>query len=167
MKEPRYFESQLTEEELKAEQTKTVKLDRSKSRFAQQTEKKQSFQQIAQEISDKGQSYLNEAFELGQEYKTILIDKTLSINKKFTHKNRENEVISKLMDFARKLNNDRNQPEGDGSVTLIVLLLKNLLFFRDKYNDIEYKYSMLEKNHIKLEEKFNRLSSRLDTDEKK
>lgn len=165
--EPRYFESRLSVDELEQEQTKKVNLDRSKSRFSKRKEKPQLFEEKAAKINESNQNYLFEAFELGKEYKEILFNKTISANKTFIEESREQEVLGKIIDFARRANHDESEIEGSGSVTIIVLLLKCLLQLGDKYNDVEYKYHILEKNHVKLEKKFNLLSSEKSKDESK
>ena len=163
MADGRYLESSLSQKELEDEQFAKVKIDGKKSRFSKQPEQPSyNFKERARDIQNKFEGYLAEAFEYGKEYKEVLADKTLKDEKSFLNKSREEEIVAKLIDFAIKVNNDENEPEGQGSVTIIVLLLKCLYTMRDKYNDIEYKYYQLEKNHIKLEEKFNRLDEKIN-----
>lgn len=162
--EARYMESRLTDDELKKLQTKKVKLDASKSMFAKKAKTQESFQQRAVETSDKLQNHLAEAFDLGKQYRDLLEDKTIPENKKFLDESREKEIIGQLISYAIKVNIDEDEHEGMGSVALLTLMMKCVLKMRDRYNDIEYKYHMLEKNHIRLEEKFNRLSSQVKSD---
>ena len=165
--EPRFMESRIPEDELEKEQTKKVNLDPKKSRFTKKTKTKEEFEQRAAETNDRLQGNLAEAFDLGKQYRELLEDKTITNNKSFLVESKEKEVISKLINYAVKVNTDRDEYEGMGSVALITLLLKCVIKMRDRYNDIEYKYHMLEKNAVKLEEKINRLSSRVKDDESK
>ncbi len=165
--QPRLMESRIPEDELDKEHTKKVKLDPKKSRFSKKKNNKEEFEQRAKETNQKLQGHLVEAFELGKQYKELLEDKTISDNKTFLTENREKEIISKLINYAVKVNTDQNELEGMGSVALLTLLLKCVIRMRDRYNDIEYKYHILERNHIKLEEKFNKLSSQVKPDESK
>lgn len=162
--EARYMETHLTDDEIAKSQTKKVKLDASKSMFAKKSKTKESFQQRAIETSGKLQNNLTEAFDLGKQYRDLLEDKTIPENKKFLDESREKEIIGQLISYAIKVNIDEDEHEGMGSVALLTLMMKCVLKMRDRYNDIEYKYHMLEKNHIRLEEKFNRLSSQVKSD---
>ncbi|KKN61001.1 hypothetical protein LCGC14_0526260 [marine sediment metagenome] len=161
------MESRIPEDELENEQTKKVLLDPKKSKFAKKAKTRDNFEQRAVQTSERLQGHLTEAFDLGKKYKDLLEDKTISDNKGFLNESREKEIISKLIQYAVKVNVDQDEHEGMGSVALLTLILKCVLQMRDRYNDIEYKYHLLEKNHAKLEEKFNRLSSQVKSDESK
>jgi len=165
--QPRYLETNISEEELKKEHTKKVKLDNKKSRFSTKVNNKEEFEQKVISTNKKMQSHLVEAFELGKQYKDLLDNKTITDNKTFLAESKEKEIIGKLINYAVKINTDQNELEGMGSVALITLLLKCVIKMRDRYNDIEYKYHLLERNHIKLEEKFNKLSSRVSSGDSK
>jgi hypothetical protein len=161
------MESRIPEDELEKSQTKKVLLDPKKSRFAKKAKTKEEFEQRASKTSERMQGNLAEAFELGKEYRDLLADKTISENKTFLTESREKEIVGKLINYAVKVNTDVDEYESMGSVALLTLLLKCVIKMRDRYNDIEYKYHMLEKNHARLEEKFNSLSSRVSQDETK
>ena len=161
------MESRIPEDELEKEQTKKVNLDPKKSRFALKAKTTEEFEQRAIQTSDKLRNNLTEAFELGRQYRELFEDKTISENKNFLNESREKEIIGKLIQYAVKVNIDEDEHEGMGSVALITLLLKSMIKMRDRYNDIEYKYHLLERNHVRLEEKFNRLSSLVKSDASK
>lgn len=163
---PRFMESIIPEDELAKEQTKKVNLDPSKSRFTRKIRNKEEFEQLAVNANNQLQKNVVDAFELGKQFKALLNDKTIVANKNFLHESKEKEIIGKLIQYAIDVNCDQNETEGMGSVALITLLSKCLLTLRDRYNDIEYKYALLERNAIKLEEKFNRLSSLAKADDK-
>lgn len=165
--EARYMESRIPEDELAKVQTKKVKLDPKKSRFAKKAKTREDFENRAHETSNKMQGHLMEAFDLGKAYRDLLEDKTIPENKNFLGESKEKEIIGQLISYAIKVNIDQDEHEGMGSVALLTLILKCVLKMRDRYNDIEYKYYMLEKNHARLEEKFNRLSSLVKPHENK
>ena len=165
--EPRFLESNMSEEDLANEQTKRIGLDPKKSRFVKQHQHKEEFEQLVQKTNERTQNYLTEAFELGKQYKELLEDKTISDNKNFLVESKEKEIVGKLIMYAIKVNADQTEQEGMGSVAVLTLLLKCLLHIRDNYNDVVYKCHVLEKNYIKLEEKFNNLSSRISSDDTK
>ena len=161
------MESRIPEDELAKEQTKNVLLDPKKSRFAKKAKTKEEFKQRAVKVNTTRQGYLAEAYNLGKQYGSLLDDKTITENKNFLNESREKEIIGQLIEYAVRVNIDEVENEGMGSVTLITLLLKSMIKMRDRYNDIEYNYHILKKNHIRLEEKFNHLSSQVKSDESK
>ena len=50
-----------------------------------------------------------------------------------------------MINFFSDLNNDPNEKEGIGSISLVALLLKNSLAQRDRLNNLEYNLSKLDK----------------------
>lgn len=125
--------------------TKNVKLDSKKSRFARQAETKQNFENKVTEVHDKMMGRQQLIFELGKQFLDLLKDKTLAENKGPMQQSLEKEVIGKLTQFAMEVNNDDNEGEGMGSISMIVLLFKSMLIVRDNYNRVEYKIEQLEK----------------------
>lgn len=154
-------------EELKERVNSGVKLSSKKSRLFGKINEKKNFEQMVNNANEQHQNYLSEAFELGKQYKELISDKIITDNKGYLVENREQEVIGKLIDYAVRVNNDKIEQKCMGSVTLLTLALKCIIKLRDRYNDIEYKYHILERNHIRLEEKFNRISSQTKLDENK
>lgn len=88
------------------------------------------------------------------------MDETLLSEKGPIKKNLEKEIVNKLVRFASEMNNDPNEPEGFGSVAVIVLLLKAILYLRDKNNELSYKVAS-------LEQKINKVSSAHETNKSK
>ena len=74
---------------------------------------------------------------------------------KFNQKSLEKEILSNLAKYALELNqdpppgSDEIRPQGYGSIAMVNLLFKSVLYFRDKNNDLEYKVAQLEKQ-VKL-----------------
>lgn len=152
------FEEDIDPDEIETNQG--LKLSKKKSFLSN---KKPSAQEAlnnrAQDINSKRQQRLTRAWELGNEFKELLADKTVSSQMSEMKKSREREVINKLIEFAIEVNTDEDEHEGMGSVTLLTLALKILLQIRDKYNELDYKYHQLEKYASKLEVKLNSVSS--------
>lgn len=125
--------------------TKNVKLDSKKSRFAKQAETKQIFEKKVTEVHEKMVGRQQLIFELGKQFLDLLKDKTLTENKGPMHQSLEKEVLGKLTQFAIEVNNDENEGEGMGSISMIVLLFKSMMIMRDNCNRAEYKIEQLEK----------------------
>lgn len=149
------------------EATKTLKLDPKKSLFSKKAAVKNTFEERAQEVHSRMQGYLSEAFELGVQFKEFLEDKTVPSQMGALRRSREKEVIGKLVAFAIRVNNDQDENEGMGSVSILTLLLKTSLAMRDRYNELDYKYHELESYCTRLEAKLNKLSSQPGSHESK
>jgi len=134
--------------------TKTVRLNSSKSRFAQTKKIKEEFEKQAQDIHSKKEGYQYEAIQLGQEFNKFINRKTLSKNKGPLEKTFETELINKLIDYAIRVNNDEHERyDGMGSVALITLLYNTIIKMKDNQNNLEYSLRLLEKKVIELESK--------------
>lgn len=129
-----------------------VKLNSSKSQFTKETVKKEVFDQQADEVYDQMQDRKQKAVELVQQFWSFIKDETLVAEKGPIRKNLEKDIVSKLLTFASEMNNDPKEAEGAGSVAVITLLLKTVLYLRDTNNEARYRLSM-------LEQKVNKLSS--------
>lgn len=152
------FESNQDPSEL--EVNKNIKLDNKKSRFTKQRVSKQDFDKKVEETHERVRSRLGEMFELGKRYKDLFNDKTITENKTYLLDSKEKEVIGNLVDFALILNEDHAEREGIGSVSLTTLLLKCMLIMRDRFNDLDYKIHLLERENGDLREKLTSLSSK-------
>lgn len=125
--------------------TKNVKLDTKKSRFAKQAETKINFEKKVDEVHNTMVSRQQQVFDLGKQFLELMRDKTLPENKGPMQTSLEREILNKLTQFAIEVNNDENEGESMGSISMIVLLLKSSLIMRDNYNKMEYKVEQLEK----------------------
>lgn len=132
------------------ESRKRVKLNSSKSKFANEIAKKDDFDQRAEAAVDDAQNKKEIAVELAKQFWSIAKDTTLEKNKGPIQKSLEKEVIGKLLEFASSLNNDTSEFEGAGSMAIIMLLLKISLHLRDNNNSLNYKLTLLEDKVNKL-----------------
>lgn len=123
-----------------------LKINNNKSSIeAPSTEIADNFKQKAAETFNKIESYKQRMWELSGRFKSILEDKTLPENKTILSKNLDKEILEKLITLASEMNTDQTQPEGFGSATIEMLLMKMLLLQNDKINTLSYQLSQLEK----------------------
>lgn len=104
----------------------------------------ENFAKKIKEVTDKNNGYKQEISDLTAQFMKIMADKTLKENKNLFSAEYEKETLSKIIQFASKINNDPNEEEGIGSLSLIALLLKIVVGFRDKNNILEYKLQELQ-----------------------
>lgn len=132
---------------------KSLKLDGSKSQFTKPA--RPNFSQAADRAIDNAEGKRQKALELTKQFWDIVRDKTLPENKGPLKKDLEKEISNKLISYAIEMNgeieitdNEGNvvgkEPDGIGSVSLIALLLKIVLYQRDINNLLEKKICDLE-----------------------
>lgn len=145
---------------------KSVKISNDKSRFAQKTNRKALFEQQAKDTHEKREGYQYEAIKLGQEFNSFFNNKTLLKNKGPLEKSFEREIISKLITYAIKVNNDDSEPnDGMGSVALITLLINTILTLKDQLNSVEYNNHLLEKELVQMKTSINDIINKISKDE--
>ena len=105
----------------------------------------QEFQQKVQIAQENMAGYKKRAAELFVSFSKIMGDKTLPENKNLLQQETENEVLQNLIQLATDINNDDNEPEGLGSLTLITVLFRACVLQRDKINQLEYNTFILQK----------------------
>jgi hypothetical protein len=115
------------------------------------TSSQEALDTAAKVVFDRKQEYKNKIVELSTQFKVILSDQTLPINRTAISKNLEQELKNKLILLANEMNNDINQGESDGSIFLSVLTLSSLLIQRDKINDLAFRLEQLEKQATKTQ----------------
>ncbi len=103
------------------------------------------FEEKVKEVEKNKQKYKQEIAKLSLQLKQILEDKTLVQNKNELSKIMESDTLKEITALAGKINSDQNEQEGMGSLLLCTILLKTLVMFRDRNNNLEYKLSLLEK----------------------
>ena len=135
-------------------QSKGSKLDPSKSQFKQKNTRKDFFERADQTMSsveDKRQR----AFDLTKQFWESIKDTTLPENKGPLKKTLEKELAEKLISYAIEVNGEIDvtdvdgnvigkEHEGMGSVSMIALILKVLMYQRDINNKLQFKVSELE-----------------------
>jgi hypothetical protein len=107
--------------------------------------------------ADKTMEYHNEVnnrtVEAVKRFLKITEDKTLARNRGVIANDVEREIRQELMELAIDLNNDENEPDnGKGSVVTLTVVLKVLLNYRDRLNDLEYE-------NVQLRRELNKVSS--------
>lgn len=127
-----------------------IKLDSSKSQFAQENSKKEDFEQRADQAMEISNDRKQRAVDLVKQFWNSAKDTTLESEKGPIQKSMEREIVGKLLSFASEMNNDPNESEGSGSVAVITLLLKIVLHLRDKNNDLMFTVHQLDKKVDKL-----------------
>lgn len=139
-------------EDAKFQQTRRggLKLNSGKSQFTKNTVKREEFEEQADLVFDKMQDRKQIAAELVREFWLFVMDETLVAEKGPNKKSLEKEIVKKLLSFASELNNDPNEPEGSGSIAIISLLLKAVLYLRDTNSTLSYRLSEIEKQIKKL-----------------
>lgn len=105
----------------------------------------QEFQQKVQESQEALANYKKRAAELFVRFQQALKDKTLAQNRNIFNTETEKEMLQSLLTLATEINNDANEQEGMGSMTLITLLLKTCLAQRDRLNELEFGLTQLQK----------------------
>lgn len=90
------------------------------------------------DMQERNTGYKSRAAELAFAFNSIIKDKTLRSNKNVIQRDMERELIDEMITFAFQVNEDMGEQEGAGSISVILLLLKAMLFQRDRMNDLEY-----------------------------
>lgn len=129
------------------ENKKGVKLDASKSIITNKVKEKELFEQKAIEANKNLAQANSKAAQLVKNFWVILKDTELQENKGPLSKNIEKEALNNLIEYARSLNNDENQMEDSlGSISLITLLFKSVLYQKDLLNNANYEINNLKEN---------------------
>lgn len=165
MKEERVsFETEMTDEEAEASRNSGLKIKPSRSR-AVQKQAQEDFQQQVMRTNKRLDGHLKDAYELGIEFTKLMSDTRIADNIGPYERSFEKEIVRKLINYAITVNNDDQEQEGMGSVSLITLLLKTLFKLRDKTNQLSYDNHLLARRIQQLEK--SNLSSKTKTDEVK
>lgn len=122
-----------------------VKLDSSRSQFGVKADKKEGFEQRAASAADRDSTIKAESVEITSVFQRLLSETKLQKNRGPLDKSLEQEAIFKIIDFSVRVNNDETQPEGYGSSCVSALLLRAILFQRDRLNELSFKNAELEK----------------------
>lgn len=127
-----------------------VKLDNTRSRFAKKAEaEKQAEAVFNEKIEDhqaRAKFYFEKISELTTQINSFVKDTTLKSNKGPIQIEMEQQIIKDMVSLSQQINQDQTQEEGLGSAGVNLLLLKIVLFQRDKINELDYKISKLDKN---------------------
>lgn len=94
-------------------------------------------------IQEKASGYQAKAAELSVQFNQLLADKTLPQNKNPFQKELELETLRNMVKLAQEINSSPHERAGEGSLSWIILLLKNCFTQRDKINSLEYQIAQL------------------------
>lgn len=98
-----------------------------------------------QQIQERASGYKLKVSEFAIAFNGAVKDKTLRQNKNIIQRDMERELIDEMIKFAFQVNEDPNEQEGAGSVSLILLLLQANLFHRDRINELEHNQAQMQK----------------------
>jgi hypothetical protein len=103
------------------------------------------FDKQIQDLGEKANGYKKRAADLFLQFIKVVGEKTLPQNKNLFHAETEKELLQNMVQLANEVNNDPNEPEGNGSMTWIILLFKTCFSQRDRINELEYNIHLLQK----------------------
>jgi hypothetical protein len=104
-----------------------------------------AFQEQAARVHSKFEEYKNRGWELAANFKKLVEDTILPVNKTVISKDVEQENINNLIILATDMNEDSDQKQGIGSVVLCTLAMRMILLQRDKINTLSYRLESAEK----------------------
>lgn len=105
----------------------------------------QEFQEKVQSSQETMAGYKKRAAELFVQFQRSMADKTLAQNRNIFNQETEKEMLQNMLQLATEINNDPNEQEGMGSLTLITLLLKTCLAQRDRVTELEFALVQIQK----------------------
>ena len=84
-------------------------------------------------------------FELASKFIKASRNKTIATNQGVLSKEYDKDIRAELLRFGIGQNNDETaQYDGMGSIAILTIVLKVLLEYRDRINELEYKLAKLE-----------------------
>lgn len=105
----------------------------------------EEFERKVQKVQERESSFKGKTADLAIKYYRTMADKTLPVNKNMFQKEVELELMKDMIKMAQEINAHPLEREGEGSLSLITLLLKTVFNQRDKINTLEYHVVQLEK----------------------
>lgn len=114
---------------------------------------KEALNNRAEAIEEKKYTYKDRGHEISLLFRDIMSDKTLPDKRSVFSKTRELDLLKKMLDLAIDVNNDENEGNCMGSLSLISMLVNNSYHQRDRINYLEYKLSEFIKNSSPIDEK--------------
>lgn len=107
--------------------------------------RKEKFDKQADVVYAKEGEYKQRMWDNSIKFKEFVESKILSANRGPIALNLEKEVLDNLIRLALEMDDDENQPQGIGSVSMCMLLMKSVLIQRDIINELSYKMDQLDK----------------------
>lgn len=150
IKEERYLEPDF--EDIKNQQEKKgIKLNTNKSQFVKKAKTQEEFVKKADEAYSQTIEKNQQAIELAKSFWNLIRNKELQCNKGPTAKSVEKEIIDNLIIYGRDLNKDLSiQEDSYGSMAIITLLMKAVIYQRDLCNEFEFRLAETEKQLKKM-----------------
>ena len=145
-----FEDGDMTDDEASAQRNSGIKLKPSSTR-QEQKQVKQSFRTKVMDTNKRLEGHLQDAYELGMEFHSLMSEKRVPENIGPYERSFEQEIIRKLINYSMTVNRDPNEQEGMGSISLITLLLKSMFKLRDKMNQVSYDNHKLERRVLQLE----------------
>ena len=108
-------------------------------------------ERTVKKVVERNSGYKSKAADFAVQFKKVMADKTLPANKTLFQKEMEIELLKNMVALGQEMNADINEPDSDGSMSLIIMLFTNALSQRDKINRLEYAVSLLEKKFDSLD----------------
>jgi len=126
--------------------TNSVKLDPNKSRFKPKENKKtqEDFEKEISALQRNEEGLKARVIELSSQFMDATQNKILEENRGIIGQDVERELVNSLGALGLHINNDEHQPEGIGSIGLIMLLMNVTLKMRDRLNEQAHKIHLLE-----------------------
>lgn len=109
------------------------------------SEIRNNFEKKADTEFEKVEDYKQQMWELAVQFRSFIENKTLPENKGPIASNLEKEILDKLVQLATDMNEDELQPQGIGSTSLCMLLMRCMLKQRDTINQLSYELSKLDR----------------------
>ena len=119
------------------------------------------FEKQVHQAQERKTATMLKASELAVEFKKIINDRTLSQNKSPFAKELEKEILTKLVKMAKEVNADPTEPEGEGNLSCVVLLMNVVFSQRDRLNQLEYSLSISSKENSMLKEEIKNIKEEI------
>ena len=137
--------------------TRGVKLkNRSAEKREQEKREREEYQKKFEDSAEKTVQYHqekgNHAIEVVSKFIKMANDKTLPVSKGSIAEGVEREIRQVLLQLAQDMNNDENEEDnGKGSVIVLSVMLKIILLYRDRINQLEYEIQQIKRDLKKKE----------------
>lgn len=120
-------------------------------------------EEVAQKTIDNIQERNQQAALYVRQYVDLIKSKHLPVNTGEIGKKTESAIVDNLRDIAIYINNDESeQSDGMGSVTLLTLLLKVCLLQRNRINELEYRLVEEESRNKDFERRLVKLEKNVE-----
>lgn len=88
-------------------------------------------------VKDEYEDAMNQLQETFKEFHSMFKSKVLDANKSPANKMSEMDMVNKLLYASQNLDRVNN---GEGTLALLTVAIRELLYMRDRANELEYKF---------------------------